>query len=365
MTRRGLLGRLLLLLAGMALGCVMAELMARVVAPAANADLLFNSPDASPIGLYVLDPEVLMVPAPNFSAEIRSLGYRIPLRTNSLGLRGPEATKGGWLALGDSFTMSVQVREEETFAQLLATALGQPVHNAGTDGYSTWQALGRYRQLDKALDVDHVLLTFFLGNDFQDNDRFPHILRQSTQLNKGAPIPRQQLPKLESLLLRHSFLYAHWRIWNRQRGIQSGADPQRQGWLDELSIFSREGHGRLSQLQAGTLRALRDLRDEVRRRGDSLWVAIAPPAFQIVPERMEATFSVVGLDSTQADLDAPARAVQKILTQLGIRACDLVAPLQEASQGDEPLYFTFDGHWTPAGHRVVADTIEACVGRRR
>lgn len=360
-----MVGRLGLVVGGLLLGAVLAEGLARVVAPAASADLLFNSPDASPVGLYVLDPQVLMVPSPGFSASVRSLGYHVPLAINQQGVRGAEGVTGGWLAVGDSFTLSVQVTEQETFSGRLSQALGTPVHNAGVDGYSTWQALGRYRQLDAALGVDTVLLTFFLGNDFQDNDRFHHILRQSTQLVAGAPIPRQHLPPLEALLLRHSYLYAHWRIWDRQQGIQSGADPQRQNWLDELSIFSTQGKGRLSQLQGGTERALRDLRDQVRQRGDRLLVAVAPPAFQVVPERMEATFSVVGLDPAQADLDAPARAVEGILKRLDIARCDLVAPLRAAATTGESLYFTFDGHWTPAGHAVVAQAVQACAGAAR
>ncbi len=352
-----------LVVAGLGLGAILSEGMARVVAPAAHADLLFNSPDASPAGLYVMDPQVLMVPAAGFTADVRSLGYHVPLRIDEHGVRGTGGRTGGWLAVGDSFTLSVQVTEQDTFAGRLAEALGSPVHNAGVDGYSTWQALGRYRQLDQALGVDTVLLTFFLGNDFQDNDRFPHVLRQSTQLVAGAPIPRQHLPASEALLLRYSYLFAHWRIWQRQRGLQSGADPQRQGWLDELSIFSQEGKGRLAQLQGQTERALQGLRDEVRQRGDQLLVAVAPPAFQVVPERMEATFSVVGLDAAQADLDAPARALEGILQRLGIASCDLVAPLRQAAQEGQVLYFTFDGHWTPEGHRVVSDALTACAGR--
>ncbi len=359
MSARSWLGRLGLVAGGLLLGALGAEGLGRAMAPAANADLLFNSPDASPEGLYVMDPQVLMVPSAGFAGDVRSLGYAVPLRINAHGVRGAEGQTGGWLAVGDSFTLSVQVTEEDTFAGRLAAGLGVPVHNAGVDGYSTWQALGRYEQLDDALETDTVLLTFFLGNDLQDNDRFPHVLRQSTQLVAGAPIPRRSLPVHEALLLRYSYLYAHYRIWQRQQGLQAGDDPQRQGWRDELSIFSTEGRGRLGQLQGQTERALGALRDAVRRRGDRLVVAIAPPAFVVDPERLAATFQVVGLDAAQADLDAPARAVEGALRRLGIPSCDLVGPLRAAAE--EPLYFTFDGHWTPAGHAVVADALATCA----
>ena len=38
---------------------------------------------------------------------------------------------------------------------------------------------------------------------------------------------------------------------------------------------------------------------------------------------------------------------------------DLAGPLRGATTG--PLYFTYDGHWTAAGHAVVADAIAGCL----
>ena len=113
--------KLMLVIGGLFVGIFLAESIARLIRPAKDADLLFNSPDASPPGLYVLNKETRLIPAPNFSDTAKSLGYSVSLRTNSLSLRGPSrkeiATQNmsQWLALGDSFTMAVQVSEEDTF----------------------------------------------------------------------------------------------------------------------------------------------------------------------------------------------------------------------------------------------------------
>lgn len=355
-------GRLGLVLGGLLLGVVAAELLGRAVQPDASADLLFNSPDSSPQGLYVVDHETMLTPRPGFSGQIRSPGYSVSLRINAHGLRGPEpgALPAGapqWLAVGDSFTMAVQVDEEDTFAGQLGAQAGAWVWNGGVDGYSTWQALSRYTELDATLPISRVVLTFFLGNDLQDNVRFPHVVQGARNLPEGADIPRPESPGWQKLLLRHSRLYAHWRVWQRRASLLAGDDPDKERWRQELVLFTQDGRNELKRLLPQTREALKRLQQATRQRGDDLIVAVAPPAFVVEPDRAEATFAVVGLDPARAALDAPRQAVMGLLQQQGIPACDLTEPLRAAEAG----YFVYDGHWTVEGHTIVAETLSRCI----
>lgn len=355
-------GRLGLALGGLLLGVVAAELLGRVVQPDASADLLFNSPDSSPAGLYVVDHQTMLTPRPGFTGQIRSPGYAVSLRINTLGLRGPEADAvpaalPQWLAVGDSFTMAVQVDEDDTFSGQLGDLSGAVVWNGGVDGYSTWQALTRYTQLDQQLPISRVVLTFFLGNDLQDNVRFPHVLQGARALPEGADIPRPATPGWQKLLLRRSRLYAHWRVWQRRASLLSGDDPDRERWRQELVLFTQDGRSELKRLLPKTREALQRLQLATRQRGDDLIVAVAPPAFVVEPDRADATFAVVGLDPARADLDAPRLAVMGLLQQEGIAACDLTEPLRGAEAG----YFVYDGHWTVEGHTIVAETLSRCL----
>ncbi|RME26088.1 MAG: hypothetical protein D6798_07350 [Deltaproteobacteria bacterium] len=368
---RRILGRLALAAGGLVAGVALAEIGARLIHPAGNADLLFNAPDTTPRGLYLVDHELLLVPAPGFSAVSRGLDHRVPLRINSVGVRGPEpGEKRGerWLAIGDSFTLATQVAEADTFEQRLAALLSAPdarveVFNAGVDGYSTWQATGRYTRLDGTLQADGALLTFFLGNDLQDNERFPMLLPDARRHPEGVPIPRPTTAPWTAWLTRNSYLYAHYRVWNRARALRGGRDPFRQQWRDELSIFTTGGRGRLQGLLPSTRRALQQLRDRVQRAGDRLMVAVAPPAFVVDRERVAPTFEVVGLDPATADLDAPGAAVLSTLSALHIPACDLTPALRAGARTDR-MYLTYDGHWTPQGHAVVAEALATCMERR-
>ena len=89
-------------------------------------------------------------------------------------------------------------------------------------------------------------------------------------------------------------------------------------------------------------------------------VAIAPPAFVIDQTRTAPTLSLVGLNPAEASIDAPQQKIIQILKKHDIPYCDLTEPLR-AGQKTQQMYFSADGHWTVAGHQVVADSILACL----
>lgn len=352
-----------LLLGGLLMGCILAEGVARVIAPNQAADLLFNASDASPMNLYVIDAKTRVTTAPNLDTSIESLDYTVKIQTNELGLRGPKPADLSnetphWIAVGDSFTMSVQVDQESTFSGQLSTITGAQVWNAGVDGYSTWQALLRVQQIAEVLPIKRVLLTFFTGNDFQDNERFLAMQRSPLPGSAGDPIPRPEIPNSEIWLMQHSYIYAHYRIWKKVQQLGSPTDFSKGNWQDELRLFTVDGEKRRGQLRRQTKRALQELRDYTRQNNMELMVAVAPPAFVIHPERLNATFELVDLDPNRADVDAPQRLALDLLTELRISSCDLSPALRQATQP----YLTFDGHWTLEGHTVVADTIASCWG---
>jgi hypothetical protein len=351
------------LFGGLLVGAALAELAARLRAPGAAEELLFSAPDTVPEGLYRASATLLNEPVPGFTGEVASMGYRVPVRINDLGLRGGPPTEGRrWLAVGDSFTIALQVPEEQTFAARVGAALGVEVLNAGVDGYSTVQSSRRYEALDGPAGAEAVLLTFFLGNDLHDNERIPPLLNGPPPPGVGGHAPvRASSDPVSRFLLRHSVAWAYGRVALKRAALSRADDFDTRRFREELSVFTRGGAGRLAQLAATSAQALSALRDSAARRGDRLHVAVAPPSFAVDPARAAATLAAFGLGDP--DVDAPRRATLEVLRSLGIPACDLTPGLQDAVRSGEDPYFRFDGHWTAAGHAAVAEAIVACVGR--
>jgi hypothetical protein len=358
--------RLGLVLGGLVLGLGLAELGARMLAPHDAADLLYSAPDNAPDGLYITDTELFSLPSAGFEAVQRSLGYAVHLRINSHGLRGGPVgdARPRWLAAGDSFTMAAQVSEKESFVGLLSASGSGEVLNGGVDGHGTWQALRRYERLDDSLGVDGLLLVFFAGNDLADNARWELVRTQAAGLSPGEPIWRPSQGVLHRWLYPRSVLYARLHMLLRSRELAQPDSPERQRWANELLPFTQDGRAALKALIRQTEPALAALRASTEARGDRLVVAIAPPAFQIESARREATMALVGLDPASAVPDQVTDAISEALAQKGIASCDLVGPLRAAHRAGERLYLAYDGHWSPAGHRVVARALAGCIDDR-
>ena len=77
-----------------------------------------------------------------------------------------------------------------------------------------WQATLRVQQIKEHLPIKRVLLTFY-GKRLQDNERFLAMQRSPLPGPAGAPIPRPEIPSSEIWLMQHSYIYAHYRIWNK------------------------------------------------------------------------------------------------------------------------------------------------------
>lgn len=352
------LGRVGLLGAGLAVAGLLAELGLRAWGGWGPEFLLAETPSLYDTTLFQPDPDAQVTLRPGATARIHTAEYDQRIRVNRLGLRGPElppraAGERRILAIGDSFTLGLQVTEAELFharlAEALGAATGVPVTawNAGVDNHGTPHALARARSLAPAIGADLVLLTFFTGNDLVDN----------LEYRQGTPVePRPAPADLVSRLSRVSVLFVYGRLLWSAREVDRPGPGARHHF--ELGAFADPAV--LTRQVGRTRAALQELGRTCAALGVPCVVAVAPPAFVPYPARVPATFRLYGHDPAAVDLDAPAEAVLAALPP-GVRGVDLSPALRAAAAG-APLYFTLDGHWTAAGHRVVADALVEPVG---
>ena len=137
---RRLLPRLLLSLVAFLIALSAVEGVARTVSPAPADDA--HARQAKHALLFQKHPELGFTPRSQVAYTFWDPEWQTYVRLNSLGIRGPEPTalapgERRVLMLGDSFTMGLQVDEDQTVAHRLAAALSTrqrtDVWNAGVE----------------------------------------------------------------------------------------------------------------------------------------------------------------------------------------------------------------------------------------
>lgn len=354
---RTALGRLALASFSLVLSLGAVELIARTRVGTENAWMLLNTPNWYDNSIFQADTELMQVLAPGSVGRFSTPEFNTTVRISSQGLREEElpAKAPGErrvLSIGDSFTLAVQVDHDRTFQAGLEERLGPTVRvlNAGVDGYGTGQAARYAARLAAVVQPDALLLTFFLGNDWSDNQGF----RPGTY-----PHERPNLPPLLSASDRRwgwSAIYMHTRAWQKSRdpSLAPALGHQRA----QVGLFARGAD--LNPYVGPTRQALDELAAVAARLQIPLIIAIAPPAYAIDEAHTASALSMVGLPA-EADAGGPARALKPLLPAAAY-ALDLAPVLAEAEPGGR-TYFIFDGHWTRRGHEAVAEALAPVIER--
>jgi lysophospholipase L1-like esterase len=320
--------------------------------------------------------------------------YSAYVKINSKGLRDREYSyhKGAdafrILVLGDSFTVGLQLPEAETFPKLLEAQLNRynpqtkfEVINAGVIGYSTDKQLAYFSQEGYKYQPDLVILAFFIGNDLTDN-----IWHALYRLEHGQLVPNPPLRQearftpvwaKEGTAFRNvrNFLYRNSRLYSVSIELLTLSTVQKIPGLTQFLISM--GLIEITQpvINYGNIYAFRylpdiawettkalilQLKQEVESRDSQLLVLILPDETDIDARRRQEILETYAYLIKQETLQAPppTRRLADILDRADIAYLQLLPALQTSFQESQtPLYYPYDGHWTPAGHRVAAQAI--------
>ena len=340
--------RALLALGGFILALAMAETILRVLPPLGPEFILSGTTQSIDNRVFQDDVVLRVVLAPN----VRTDGFS----TNALGIRGPrlEAKATGVsrvLAVGDSFTLGMQVSDSETFVARLNQELEPAieVYNAGVPGFGTLQATEQMKRLVPRVQADAALLAVYTGNDFRDNQKWAK--------NPGLPTtpppvqtPPPQPPRWMTGLARYSHLVANLMMFQTLKNRES--DFRLEEFRDELLPFADRDH--LNQLAPPTRTAMQRFAEACQTLQIRCGVALIPPAFVVHPERVERTFNAFGLDPADAQLYEP-QSLMKRLVPKSVNVVDLTTALQEGASSRP--YLVFDPHFSSNGHQLAAHAL--------
>lgn len=286
------------------------------------------------------------------------------------------------LLLGDSFVEALQVPLAETFARGLERRLGavagRPVEvvSMGVSGYGTASEYLWYREHGRAFRPDVVLLSFYPGNDVRNNSPTleptlrPVYAADGTLervaggkagtgggggwLNRSAAY--RYVRKL--VLTRQPALAARLADWGLlQRGALRSA-PMSDDVPVDYWVFAQQPPPEWQDAWARTEGLLAALHQAVTADGAALVIMIVTAREQIYADawaQLQATYPA--MQRVAWDLDGPERRVLDWCARNDVPCVPLSPAFRGARDESPPLHWHFDGHWTPAGHTLAAQTM--------
>jgi hypothetical protein len=317
----------------------------------------------------VYDPELLYIKHPHasYAGQRRggdiTAGYRLPpsdmtlfhwdTRYDKNGCRNEQdLQKADMVVVGDSMVEGITVPTPQLMTSLLGRVQGKVVANLGQSAYGPQQELVSLTRFGLPLQPQIVLWVFSEASDLSDVVWYDALRRNP----EGFWTSFYQ--RSFSRTAYKTFLLA---FGSKRDGVKrSGVVERLSGSHVTMYFLSSD-----APLNAGDLRALEEtvyiLTDAYklsRAQKARLVFVFAPDKFRVFhdfcsfPEPSECRNWVVN--------DLPERmrkAVSSIAPDIGY--VDLTPDLVDAVKRGQLPYYPDDAHWSPEGHKVAADTINA------
>jgi len=307
------------------------------------------------------------------------------------------------VTLGDSFTEGSNISDEQTWPALLAQKGKLTVYNLGMSAGNPPTYLETLQRFGLQLSPKIVICMLYEGNDFRESN-FENRNRLGYHLYnyyRASPVRRA----LQDLLIR---CFSSTTVpdvassGNSNPGSIAG-DESASGEADDLMkavswlpIAIPDGNdGKYYSFQVKklldhfevqedflrskgcreTFAVLHQLKKICGEKNIRLVVAYAPDKphvlMPLLKHRVSAEQLYAFMSLKEKNLPPAGELMETVLARLEVqesvlkRFCEnesiefvgLTQPLRETISGCRQAYFTYDQHWTPLGHEVVADTL--------
>ncbi len=267
--------------------------------------------------------------------------------------------------IGDSFVEAAQVELDQGIGRVLEAALieahGAPVEllSMGVPGAGTATALGLLEQHALPRDPTLVVLGFLLSNDVLNNHPLlePKDDKPFYRLKDGELVPSSAERSLGSGW-RDSPLWSvshSWRLLGRtvvQRRLSQESLARGGGMPIDLRVHDPQAGPVWDEAWAVTDALVGAMAGRCAEHGAGFATLIFPSQVEATEagraRAVQAWPALEGWDLSLAGTRAATMAAQHGPT------LDLT-PALRAAEGQGPLYYAEDGHWTPLGHRVAGE----------
>lgn len=295
---------------------VLGELVVRIAVPVRNVGPTFSE----------YDPVYGKRLKKSFSCVRTAAEFSMRFSTNSLGFRGPEPPAfpaDGILFLGDSFTSGYGVNDGEEFPELIRRTLAQgqsgpliPVVNAGSGNTGNGYWL-RFLEAEAHRYRPRLVVLGFCVNDFADNtlERMYELdgrgrleARPTPHGQEGARTAQAVIEAIPGLSYSH--------LVGLARQVFS------EGWDAPAPLPPSAAEDSLTYA----------IVDSVMRFCGVRKVPLVLVSIEVEGERLDRLRAIAGSHSVPVVVTPPKRERPE-------------------------LYYTIDGHWNAAGHKVVEEMV--------
>lgn len=314
----------------------------------------------------------------SISDVIHVLDYKTKMRVNKIGCRGQEVDETkAWstqriLMLGDSFTMGRGVRDNETFSFVLEQMLDGAdtgrfeVINCGVDSYTPLLERLQLKQNIDYIQPDIVILNFDMSDLVQElsyrklatYDENGTVVAVNGITKKEDPA---FLTKLKELFYNNLLLTSYISEVVYKRSFRSQIinfentviRPSKENLKHTLKDYNEEEFKELLSLVEQSMIQIKEL---CLAKGCEFIITTYPQGHQVndtewIPGRYRFVSKGAQIsDRTPIALEKFARENQILFIN--------AFPDFRSYQGEKPLYFDYDAHWTKEGHEVMAGSIK-------
>ena len=290
----------------------------------------------------------------------------VVFQTDSHGYRNSrEIETADIVFIGDSFTEAGNVPEERTFVHLVDHALGRPAVNLGCTGYGGAEELIVLRRHGLPKQPKIVVWQICEWNDLFDEWQFSR-WREKSAAERRQKARGSAFKRVAGRWKRTSLLYRLYRRHApRPLPTISGIFTDRHGrrhevlfrhWLDRFCI--PDGHPGLPLME----QSIGDGIALCREHGIHLIVMVVPMKMRAMGPsiRFDRDDVVEPLWRMPEGRDLASR-LRPLCEGEGVTFIDLLPLLRERASCGELVYFPYDTHLAPAGHKVVADAVAAAI----
>lgn len=322
---------------------------------------IFNPQPIRP-AVYKTDPIYGIRMIPGYRGYLREMEYKQPFHLNSLGFRDKEREKSNpyntfrIIGLGDSFSWGAGVEKNDTFLKRLEEVLNRnseeiyyEVFNWGVSAWGTVQQLLCLKHQALAYNPDLVIIQYFTGNDLTDN-----IYSNLLKLDKeGNLIPsyygRQKITRIKKItnyipfyrsLTQHSHLMNFIRIRLLMRIEKS----------DEKNISNILPSDKLGYGLQLTKALLEEFFSIALENGIRI-------AMLVIPEKSDVCPSSKNSNPTQQQkFFKEGLMLSEVCRSHNVALLEFLTIFTQKDAS--AIYYEIDGHLSPYGHKVVAESLE-------